>query len=449
MVASAIFFLDSQGNTLLARNYRGDIPMSTVENFPMLLLRDGVASPCITYEGVNYIYITINNVYILVLSKDNSDAGSILLFLHHIVKVFKEYFKHVEEESIRDNYVVIYELLDEMMDFGHPQITDAKVLQEYITQESHALDEQARASAVVTNTISWRPEGIFYKKNELFLDVIESYNCTLAADGSVITNEIVGKINCSAYLSGMPILKLGLNDSEKKPPQQANAEGPTTTVQRARKGKYVNMEDVKFHQCVQLDQFEKDRTITFTPPDGNFELLSYRIRDVQSKPLFLVDTDVDVRSHSRVIVTVRAKSQYRKRSVGTVEIAVPVPPDADSPKFKAQIGTVVYAPERNAVLWKIKQFTGGKEATMTAQLQLSSIDVAEDDDRTDSNWAYRNKAAMSKQPVSVNFEIPYLAVSGLQVRYLKVTEPNLRYQSLPWVRYLTKSDDYNIRLPIK
>ncbi|KAA8915357.1 hypothetical protein TRICI_002492 [Trichomonascus ciferrii] len=449
MVASAIFFLDWQGNTLLARNYRGDIPMSTVENFPMLLLRDGVPSPCITYEGVNYIYITINNVYILVLSKDNSDAGSILLFLHHVVKVFKEYFKHVEEESIRDNYVVIYELLDEMMDFGHPQITDAKVLQEYITQESHALDEQARASTVVTNTISWRPEGIFYKKNELFLDVIESYNCTLAADGSVITNEIVGKINCSAYLSGMPILKLGLNDSEKKPPQQASTDGATSTVQRARKGKYVNMEDVKFHQCVQLDQFEKDRTITFTPPDGNFELLSYRIRDVQSKPLFLVDTDIDVRSHSRVIVTVRAKSQYRKRSVGTVEIAVPVPPDADSPKFKAQIGTVVYAPERNAVLWKIKQFTGGKEATMTAQLQLSSIDVAEDDDRSDSNWAYRNKVAMSKQPVSVNFEIPYLAVSGLQVRYLKVTEPNLRYQSLPWVRYLTKSDDYNIRLPIK
>lgn len=69
MVASAIFFLDSQGNTLLARNYRGDIPMSTVENFPMLLLRDGVPSPCITYEGVNYIYITINNVYILVLSR--------------------------------------------------------------------------------------------------------------------------------------------------------------------------------------------------------------------------------------------------------------------------------------------------------------------------------------------------------------------------------------------
>lgn len=31
-----------------------------------------------------------------------------------------EYFKELEEESVRDNFVVIYELLDEMMDNGYP-----------------------------------------------------------------------------------------------------------------------------------------------------------------------------------------------------------------------------------------------------------------------------------------------------------------------------------------
>ena len=36
----------------------------------------------------------------------------------------------LEEESIRDNFVVIYELLDEFMDFGYPQTTDTGVLQE-------------------------------------------------------------------------------------------------------------------------------------------------------------------------------------------------------------------------------------------------------------------------------------------------------------------------------
>jgi hypothetical protein len=54
-----------------------------------------------------------------------------LLFLHKIVEVFTEYFKELEEESIRDNFVIIYELLDEMMDFGYPQTTETKILQEY------------------------------------------------------------------------------------------------------------------------------------------------------------------------------------------------------------------------------------------------------------------------------------------------------------------------------
>lgn len=44
-------------------------------------------------------------------------------------QVFVEYFKELEEESIRDNFVVIYELLDELLDFGYPQTTDSKILQ--------------------------------------------------------------------------------------------------------------------------------------------------------------------------------------------------------------------------------------------------------------------------------------------------------------------------------
>lgn len=46
------------------------------------------------------------------------------------LQVFSEYFKELEEESIRDNFVIIYELLDELMDFGYPQTTDSKILQE-------------------------------------------------------------------------------------------------------------------------------------------------------------------------------------------------------------------------------------------------------------------------------------------------------------------------------
>lgn len=50
--------------------------------------------------------------------------------------MFKEYFKEVEEESIRDNFVITYELLDEMMDFGYPQATEAALLKEYIPSQT-------------------------------------------------------------------------------------------------------------------------------------------------------------------------------------------------------------------------------------------------------------------------------------------------------------------------
>ena len=60
------------------------------------------------------------------------------------MKVFSEYFKELEEESIRDNFVIIYELLDEFMDFGYPQTTDTKILQEFITQEGQALEGQVK-----------------------------------------------------------------------------------------------------------------------------------------------------------------------------------------------------------------------------------------------------------------------------------------------------------------
>jgi AP-1 complex subunit mu len=73
---------------------------------------------------------TISVPLVLALSKRNTNAAEIILFLHRLTQVLVEYFKELEEESIRDNFVIIYELMDEMMDFGYPQTTESKILQE-------------------------------------------------------------------------------------------------------------------------------------------------------------------------------------------------------------------------------------------------------------------------------------------------------------------------------
>lgn len=67
----------------------------------------------------------------LALTRRNANVMGMMVFLRKVCEVFTEYFRDLEEESLRDNFVVVYELLDEMMDFGIPQITETKILQEY------------------------------------------------------------------------------------------------------------------------------------------------------------------------------------------------------------------------------------------------------------------------------------------------------------------------------
>lgn len=115
------------------------------------------------------------------------------------------------------------------------------------------------------------------------------------ANGSVMSSDIVGSIKLKTMLSGMPELRLGLNDrvlfaltgrkcaafaahASRTPPLT-----PASVLRSGDKGKTVMMEDVKFHQCVRLSRFESDRTISFIPPDGESELMSYRINTHVSK----------------------------------------------------------------------------------------------------------------------------------------------------------------------
>lgn len=385
----------------------------------------GEMLPVFTEGGVTYVWLRYSNVYLLAITKRNSNAMMMLFFLQKLVEVMKEYFGELEEESIKDNFVIIYELLDETMDFGYPQITETAILKEYITTESNVLRrELVRPPQAVTNQVSWRSEGIVHKKNEVYLDVIERLNLMVLPNGTVVNSEIMGTVRVRSFLSGMPTLRLGLNDKLMF----------EATGRRPVRGKAVELEDVKFHQCVRLADFEEDRTISFIPPDGEFILMTYRL-NIPVKPLLWVETVVEKHGRSRVEYMVKAQSHYKdKTPANDVDIFIPVPPDVDTPAFKATIGRVSYVPDLDAIKWSIKQFYGQREFLMRAHFGLPSIESEEGD--LEAAW---------KKPILVRFEIPYFTVSGLQVRYLKVTERS-GYQAMPWVRYITQNGDYQIRM---
>jgi hypothetical protein len=53
-----------------------------------------------------------------------------------LVDLFRSYFEGaLNENSVKRNFVLIYELLDETMDFGFPQLTEPAALKSFIMQK--------------------------------------------------------------------------------------------------------------------------------------------------------------------------------------------------------------------------------------------------------------------------------------------------------------------------
>ncbi|KAL9272807.1 AP-1 complex subunit mu-2-like protein, partial [Drosera capensis] len=359
-------------HVLIWRDYRGDVSVFQAERFFTKLIQtesdQGGLEPVVHDNGITYMFVQHKNLYLMIASRQNCNAASPLLFLHRVVQTgknaftltlasivealtewFTHYFEELEEESLRDNFVVVYELLDERMDFGYPQFTEAKILSEFIKTDAYRMEVPDRPPMAVTNAVSWRSDGIRYKKNEVLLDVIESVNVLVNRNGQIIPSEVIGALKMRTQLSGMPECKLGINDRVL-----LEAQGQTT------RGKAVDLEDIKFHRCVRLARFENDRTISFIPPDGSFDLMTYRL-STQVRPLFWVEAQVEKYSRSRVGIMIKARSQFKERSYATnVEITLPVPSDATSPNIRSSMGTATYAPQEDAILWKIRSFPGNK-----------------------------------------------------------------------------------------
>ena len=192
------------------------------------------------------------------------------------------------------------------------------------------------------------------------------------------------------------------------------------------------MDDLKFHNSVNMNKFESDRIIEFTPPDGAFQLMSYRLT-TQLKPLIWVEVISNQLSSTKIEYNVKAKSNYRNKSVAqNVEISIAVPSDLKNPVFKTAYGNVSYFPDKEVINWSINSLPGQTDIYLKFQFNVPTI-------RIDVSNNYL------KRPIQVKFDIPSFTVSGIQVKYLKISEKS-GYQAFPYVKYTTKNGDYHIRL---
>lgn len=438
-----LFVYNHKGEVLISRVYRDDIGRNAVDAFRVNVIhaRQQVRSPVTNIARTSFFHIKRANIWLAAVTKQNVNAAMVFEFLLKIIDVMQSYFGKISEENIKNNFVLIYELLDEILDFGYPQNSDTGVLKTFITQQgikSASKEEQAQITSQVTGQIGWRREGIKYRRNELFLDVLEYVNLLMSPQGQVLSAHVAGKVVMKSYLSGMPECKFGIND---KIVMEAKGKGNVfsggisgnTDSDPARAGKpVVVIDDCQFHQCVKLSKFETEHSISFIPPDGEFELMRYRTTKDISLPFRVIPLVREV-GRTKMEVKVVLKSNFKPSLLGQkIEVKIPTPLNTSGVQLICLKGKAKYKASENAIVWKIKRMAGMKETQLSAEIELLETD-------TKKKW--------TRPPISMGFEVPF-APSGFKVRYLKVFEPKLNYSDhdvIKWVRYIGRSGLYETR----
>jgi len=429
-----LFIYNHKGEVLISRVYRDDIGRNAVDAFRVNVIhaRQQVRSPVTNIARTSFFHIKRSNVWLAVASKQNVNAALVFELLTKMVTIMQSYFGKVTEDNIKNNFVLIYELLDEILDFGYPQHTDMGVLKTFITQagiKSQTREETSQITSQVTGQIGWRREGIKYRRNELYLDVLESVNLLMSPQGQVLSAHVAGRVVMKSYLSGMPECKFGIND---KLVMESKGRSTTDDLSKTSGKTSIAIDDCQFHQCVKLSKFETEHSISFIPPDGEFELMRYRTTKDISLPFRVIPLVREV-GRQKMEVKVVVKSNFKPSLLAQkVEVRIPTPLNTSGVQVICMKGKARYKASENAIVWKIKRMGGMKECQLSAEVELLSTGEGK-------KW--------TRPPISMSFEVPF-APSGFKVRYLKVFESKLNYSDhdvVKWVRYIGKSGLYETR----
>ena len=66
-------------------------------------------------DGVNYIHVKVAGLFFVVTTMVNISPSLLLELLQRIARVTKDYLGVLNEDSLRKNFILVYELLDEVI----------------------------------------------------------------------------------------------------------------------------------------------------------------------------------------------------------------------------------------------------------------------------------------------------------------------------------------------
>ena len=74
--------------------------------------RHAVRSPVTNIARTSYFHTRRSNIWIVAATRQNVNAALVFEFLNKMVSVLESYFGSLSEEAVKNNFVLIYELLD-------------------------------------------------------------------------------------------------------------------------------------------------------------------------------------------------------------------------------------------------------------------------------------------------------------------------------------------------
>jgi hypothetical protein len=113
---SGILIFNQKGENLIFRAFRNDCRPRLADIFRIQVISNPqVRSPILTLGSTTFSHIKHENIYLVAVTKSNANAALVFEFLYRLILLGKGYFGKFDEEAVKNNFVLVYELLDGML----------------------------------------------------------------------------------------------------------------------------------------------------------------------------------------------------------------------------------------------------------------------------------------------------------------------------------------------
>lgn len=110
---SGILIFNQKGENLIFRAFRNDCRPRLADIFRIQVISNPqVRSPILTLGSTTFSHVKHENIYLVAVTKSNANAALVFEFLYRLVMLGKSYFGKFDEEAVKNNFVLVYELLD-------------------------------------------------------------------------------------------------------------------------------------------------------------------------------------------------------------------------------------------------------------------------------------------------------------------------------------------------